>query len=321
MRLLEIAGKACSSFPKLENAVVWLGHHRPTSRLTESLCYHVGEQAFLREPNAEKIAVLQTGARLQVTLSEHMFRHLYFYGVHEQEVTALVVHLAGAGQTWLDVGGNIGYFSVLLSSLVGPSGRVHVFEPNSTVADYIQRSVSLNKAENIYLNQAAVSSASGDEITLYVPVDANATDGGSGRSSLIPQSDIVQTREVRVPVVALDDYIEQKQIAVDFMKIDVEGFEIQAFKGMSKTLTAHPPKVIICEVSHRPGCLASPKELISFVTQFGYQPYSIRREGLYPHLQGSLLHPDLDANVAFVHPGALPMVEALIINQEKPTGA
>lgn len=317
MKLFEIAGRVCSRYPHLENTVVWLGHHRPSSRLTRSLCYHVGEQAFLHEPNVEKVAVLQNGARLQIMLSEHMFRHLYFYGVHEQEVTSLVTHLARAGQTWLDVGGNIGYFSVLLSSLVGPSGQVHVFEPNPIVAGYIQRSAHLNKAENIHLNQAAVSSDSGDEITLYVPVDANAADGGSGRSSLIPQSDIVRKREVRVPMVALDDYIEQKQLVVDFIKIDVEGFEIEAFKGMSKTLTTHPPKVIVCEVSHRPECLASPEELIAYVSQFGYQPYSIRHEGLFLHTLGAFLHPDLDANIAFVQRESLALIEAIIVNKDK----
>lgn len=318
MKLLEIAGKTFSRYSALENAVVWLGHHQPNSRVTGSLCYHVGEQAFLREPNIEKVAVLTTGARLQVTLSEHMFRHLYFYGVHEQEVTTLVTHLAKAGQTWLDVGGNIGYFTVLLSSLVGPSGQVHVFEPNPAVADYIARSIRLNDANNVRLNQAAVSSTTGEEITLYVPADTNAADGGSGRSSLVPQSDISQNREVRVPVIGLDDYIKQNQLNVDFMKIDVEGFEIQAFEGMSATLTSYPPKVIICEVSHRPECLATPKELISYVTQFGYRPYSIRTEGLYPHRQDSVLHPDLDANVAFVHREVLALVEAIVV--DKATG-
>ena len=111
--------------------------------------------------------------------------------------------------------------------------------------------------------------------------------------------------------ICLDDYRARIGKAIDFMKIDVEGLEILAFRGMTETLRTQPPKVIICEVSDLPDCLVSQNELIDFLMGFGYVPYIIRQEGLFVFHSGNPLAQE-DYNFAFVQPSALSLVQGLV---------
>ena len=312
MHPMKMIGSLCARQSVLEKGVAWLGHHHSHSRLVSSLCYHVGEEVYLHSHNASnRVAVLQNGTKMSVTLEEHAFRQIYFFGHYEPEVTALMKLVAAPGQTWLDVGGNIGYYTLLLASLVGPGGSVHVFEPNPAVADRIEESVRLNAYSNVKLVRAAVSDTHGEQATLYVPT---AESGQSGQSSLIVHQELTDTIKVVVPTVALDTYVEETKCLVDFMKIDIEGLELLALKGMQNTLRQRPPKIILCEVSHFPDCLATPDELIAHLMQYGYIPYRIRHEGLFLHTPGEYLHPQLDMNVAFTLPDAVPLLQPLIVN-------
>ena len=309
MNPVKTVGRLCAGNAIAEQAVVWLGHHLPDGKVTQSLCYHTGEQAFSK--NAEgssRIAVLRNGAKMKVTLDEHSFRQIYFYGTYEPEVTALMCLLARPGQVWLDVGANIGYFTILLASLVGPTGEVHAFEPNPDMMKQIAHSVSLNGAEQVRRVESAVSNVSGEEAVLYIPLSHS---GQSGQSSLLIHRDIAENRKVCVQTVSLDDYLEGLGKRADFMKIDVEGLEILAFRGMERTLRSQPPKVIICEVSDLPDCLASQSELIDHLVQYSYRPYLIKQDGLFLYKPGDPLA-QADYNFAFVQPEALPFVETLV---------
>ncbi len=301
--------KFCASNTLAERATVWLGHKLPDWKVTKSLCYHTGEEAFLKNAGGGfRVAVLRNGARMGVTLDEHSFRQIYFYGTYEPEVTALMRHLAKPGQVWLDVGANIGYFTIFIASLVGPTGEVHAFEPNPDMMKQIARSVRLNGVEHVQMVEAAVSNVSGEEANLYIPLSHS---GQSGQSSLLIHRDIAGRRKVCVQTVSLDDYLASVGRHADFMKIDVEGLEILAFQGMERTLRSHPPKVIICEVSDLPDCLASQSELIDHLVQYHYTPYVIKEEGLFLYKSGNPLAQE-DYNFAFVQPEALPLVETVV---------
>ena len=309
MKLLGIAGKTCLRYAALENAIVWLGHHQPHLHVTKSLCYHTGEAASLRKgDDILRVAVLRSGAKMRVTLDEHAFRQIYFYGVYEPEVSALVRHLGKPEQVWLDVGANIGYFTILIASLVGSTGEVHAFEPNPDMMKQINHSVSLNGMEQVQRNGAAVSDNSGTEAILYIPLSQS---GQSGQSSLLVHRDIAEKRKVSVQTISLDDYLAGIDKPADFMKIDVEGLELLVFQGMKQTLENQPPKVIICEVSDLPDCLASQSELIEHLAHYHYLPHIIKGEGLFLYKSGDILAQE-DYNFAFVQPSAMPLVEALV---------
>ena len=301
-------GKFCANNNVAEKCTVWLGHHFPGWKVTRSLCYHTGEGVSAETAGCYRVAVLLNGARMGVTLDEHSFRQIYFYGTYEPEVTALMYHLAGPGQVWLDVGANIGYYTILLASLVGPMGEVHAFEPNPDMAKQITNSLSMNGFQQVQKIELAVSNVSGEEAILHIPLSHS---GQSGQSSLLVHRDIAESREVRVQTVSLDDYLGGIEKGADFMKIDVEGLEILAFRGMKHILQSLPPQIIISEVSDLPDCLASQNELISYLAQYRYLPFIIKRDGLALYKPGDVLEAEY-YNFAFVQPGALPLVKSLV---------
>jgi len=302
------------SQPTMERLAVWIGHHSPRCRLTTSLCYHAGEAAYLNAPGqAKRNAVLRDGGMMEVTLDEHAFREIYYFGTYEREVTAVIKHIAKPGQKWLDVGANIGYYTILLSGLVGPDGEVHAFEPNPVMMNHLERSLLHNQACNVFLNRSAVSNVSGAEVILYVPV---SSDSQSGQASLVVHKNIAETQEVLVPTITLDDYLAKTSCRIDFMKIDIEGLEILAFQGMKKTFARQPPRMIFAEVSHLPDCLATPSELISLLIQAGYCPYRIRKQGIFAYDEDYLLDGGLDFNFLFVLPEATPLIYSLIQQED-----
>ena len=305
-QLLSSLGSFVARTTALERGVVWLGHHLPKAPLVASLCYHTAEQAFLREPTRVRTASLWNGSQLRVTLEEHAFRHIYYYGMYEPEVTMVIKHLARPGQCWFDVGGNVGYYSVLLSALVGDTGQVHVFEPNPAVANAIESSLGVNRAANVRLVRKAVSDNSEACVALYVPPD------DSGRTSLIKHHDIKSPSMIEVPTTSLDDYAAETGAAVEFMKIDIEGHELAAFQGMTRTLSEAPPRVIICEATHCVDALATPAELIRYVIQYGYIAYRLRADGLFPFREGDDLHWALDKDIVFVQPDSVALVQGVM---------
>ncbi len=312
MSLQQAIGKFCAGRRRLESAVVWLGHSAPGSRVARSLCFHTGDQIAIKDPSAVRVAMTNFGSFLSVRLDEHIFRHIYFHGEYEPETTLLFQKLVKPGQTWLDVGGNVGFFTMLLARGVGDSGHVYTFEPNPAMVERIQASIILNGATNVHLVPRTVSNVSGQEISFYVPVGAGHN---SGRASAVKFDDLSSSvKEVKVLTTSLDDYLEEHQVKPDFMKIDIEGFEINAFRGMERTMRSHPPKLIISELSQLPGVLATPIEIITYLAGFDYLAYKITDAGsLVQYVTGSVVE-QKDMNFAFIQKSAadalVPMLKA-----------
>jgi FkbM family methyltransferase len=297
MSLQQAVGKFCARHRSLESGVVWLGHRMPGSRIVRSLCYHTGEQISVKDPTAVRTAATAFGTHLSVRLDEHIFRHIYFHGEYEPETTDILQRLVRPGQTWLDVGGNVGFFTILLSKGIGESGHVYVFEPNPAMVERIQASIGLNSAINVHLVPQAVSNVSGQEISFYVPIGAGHN---SGRASAVKFEDLSSSvKEVKVSTTNLDDYLERVDVKPDFMKIDIEGFEINAFRGMERTMRTHPPKAIISELSQLPGVLATPIEIIEYLSGFDYLAYKIGDRGLDQYVMGTPVDPK-DMNFVFI---------------------
>ena len=302
-----------SMFGLFEAVARYLGHRVPNSRIVKSLCYHVGEALYERGDTAPHIARLINGPLLNVDFRDRGPRSIYFFGTWEPDVTRIIQHLAKPGQIWIDAGANIGFFTILLSSIVGPAGRILAFEPNPVVADYISDSLRLNDTTNTTLVRAAVAEESGRDVILHVPANNCETAGGSGRASLVPQGDITDTREVKVKTIALDQYIRDENIKVDFMKIDIEGYEYSALEGMKQTLMVNPPLVIIAEANHLIDCMMPPREFISYVSTYGYVPFRIREKGLFSYQDGDDLDPIKDNNIAFIQPSAYHLIALLVV--------
>ena len=264
-----IAG-AVAACPPAERLLARAGRRWPGTRVVTSLAHHAGEAIARRGGDLSRVADVD-GAKLHVTLDEPLFRLAYFFGTHEPEITGVLRRVARPGQNWLDVGANVGVFTVLLARLVKPGGRVIAYEPNPRLAGLLGRSIRDNGFDHATLRPVAVGAEAG-EATLQVPARPDATPGGSGRASLVPQPGLGEVREHRVPVVRLDDDVPH-DLPIFGMKMDVEGFEKAALAGMADRLSNRPPAVLLMEFSGLAEALATPDELLATLTGYGYACY------------------------------------------------
>jgi FkbM family methyltransferase len=181
-----------------------------------------------------------------------------------QSETRLFRELIKPGMTVIDVGANIGYFSLLASTLVGPDGRVHAFEPDPVNFGLLRKSVRLNHASNIKLVQAALSS-SDDPIQLFLNSD------NKGDHRIWEPNGEFRTK-ITVRAMTLDQYLNETATAADFIKIDVQGAEGQVLEGMEETLAQAPPTYLILEFWPEAlrKCQTDPKQLIQQIADAGF---------------------------------------------------
>jgi FkbM family methyltransferase len=138
---------------------------------------------------------------------------------------AVLEHYLRPGYTFIDMGANEGYFSVVASHLVGPRGSVIAVEPQSRLQHILQTNLRLNRCYNVRLIGAAISSTSG-------PVKMNLTaDINSGGSSLFrPTKYGLRTEEV--DGFTLSEFCRRAGLdRCDLMKVDIEGAEYDVFMG------------------------------------------------------------------------------------------
>jgi FkbM family methyltransferase len=159
---------------------------------------------------------------------------------YEPEVTAVIRSLIGPGASFVDIGANIGWFSLLAGSIVGPSGTVVAVEPNLRNCQLLQASRSTNGFDHVDIVAGAASDASG-----WLALETDASNGRviplgpiDGRTKAIACSYVV-------PALTLDQLLADRQVdAVDAVKVDVEGVETRVFAGAEKLLSEqHPPIV------------------------------------------------------------------------------
>lgn len=165
----------------------------------------------------------------------------YVRGQNEQPVQEAIAEHTRADMVFYDIGANIGFFTVLAASLVGPSGHVYAFEPVETNVAAINRNVRLNHFSNVTVLPVAVTERSGHAaLTLARHI------GGAALAEAGAPPDATKT--ITIETIALDDIVRRGRARPPHVvKIDVEGAELQVLRGMAHVIAEHKP-VIIFEV-------------------------------------------------------------------------
>ena len=195
------------------------------------------------------------GSRMHLRVDDPgISRELLMTGVHERRTTELVKREVRPGMLVVDIGANLGYYCLLEARLIGRSGLVYGIEPVARNFEVLQRNVESNGYENIRLFNMAMSDRSGTAKFLL-------TDASNWGSMIDPRSDdksaYIKERlaqlvrgSVQVPTMSLDEFLEQERVSqVNFIRMDIEGYEIEALRGMSRTLErCKPPLKVLIEV-------------------------------------------------------------------------
>lgn len=164
----------------------------------------------------------------------------YFEGSGELEVQNVMQQYLRPGMIFYDIGANIGFFSLLAARIVGKDGLVIAFEPDPELAARLLEHVGRNDFQVISVIEKAVWSKPG---TVSFARGDPATSPDRGLGHIVAQG---AEGTIRVNTVSLDDFVVTTP-APDFLKCDVEGAEVEVFRGAGRLLTEKRP-AILCEI-------------------------------------------------------------------------
>lgn len=159
-------------------------------------------------------------------------------GQWETFVDNIMQKILREGDICFDIGANMGYYTIKMLAKIGAEGHVYAFEPNNQLYPFLSENISINAARG---RADAFPFVVGKEKGRG-GIEFEYSNMGGGR--------IIETQNGGVEIVAIDE-ISDFTNKVDFIKIDVEGYEPAVFEGMSKLHAKNPDSIVISEYSHQ----------------------------------------------------------------------
>jgi FkbM family methyltransferase len=222
---------------------------RGKARLLHSLCSSSG----LRTTKV-------FGYEMQTDLSKWIERSIYL-GVFEPDETSLIKGVLRPGMTVVDVGANVGYYSLMAAR---SGARAFAFEPSPYAAGRLRETVRANALEQVEVLEAALGDEEGSA-PIFISNDATKTS-----PSMVAND---ETSPKQIPVTTLDRFLGERNIdRVDLLKIDVEGFEPNVIRGAAAALAAGRVRNILCEFNQHwlSRNQSSAAALFKLISSFGF---------------------------------------------------
>ncbi len=158
--------------------------------------------------------------------------------IHEKATTSLFKKIVKEGDMVVDLGANIGYFTLLASFLVGSKGKVFAFEPEPKNYSYLIKNIKLNNYKQTTAFQKAVSDKNGITKLFICSYDTgHHTINQSNGIEAYKHGRILEREEfIDIETITLDEFFKNNEKSIDVIKMDVEGAEFLALKGMDRIL-------------------------------------------------------------------------------------
>jgi len=192
-----------------------------------------------------------------------------------------IAYIIGAlkeGQTAIDIGAHkAGYLYNILKQ-IGSKGQIYAFEPQTILFNYLTGLKRIFGWSNVVIEHIALSDRIGT-VSLFIP--ANNGKPTSPGASIVGSENFREFKTEEVHTETLDSYCSRKNIKPDFLKIDVEGNELNVFKGGAETLKKYHPKILFeCEERH----VGKEKvmETFRFLEGLGYKGQFISADKIMP---------------------------------------
>jgi len=221
----------------------------------------------------EVSAPLFWGEQMQVITGETVSQQILTFGYSEIAITALMLWLVESGQTVVDIGTHFGYEALLACKLVGSQGHVICFEPSPIALKLAKK--NLDRFPQVELCQEAVADQPG------VLRLQNRAIWESAFNSLSKEQ--TEAGSTEVPVTTLDLALANRTRPVDFLKCDVEGFEMAALKGAHNFLSEDAPVLVLeADMPSREGKVSARAcELAAHLESYGYQAFNFDFDGCF----------------------------------------
>jgi FkbM family methyltransferase len=188
------------------------------------------------------------GFRFICDLHDTISREVCFTGRYEPQETQLVQRLLGPGMVVVDVGANWGYFTLVCAHLVGSTGRVIALEPHPRLASMLSANIATDPVLSKAVEACRVAAGAASESKAFVGFDERDGNWGVSRAALGAEVPDFESRTV-----ALDPFLDalslsdrQKQ-RIDLVKIDIEGAEADAVRGMAAGIEQHRYRYVLLE--------------------------------------------------------------------------
>ncbi len=203
----------------------------------------------------------------------------------EREEQGFLLEYLRPGMTFIDIGAHQGLYSLLASKKVSPGGRVVAFEPSPREFRRLRWNLALNRCRNVHAEPFALGMTEGTA-QLFVCL-AGETGCNSLRPPVVPDP----VRKIPVPITSLDRYLALAKIGtdgVDFVKLDVEGAELDVLKGAPGLLSKARPLILseLTDVRTAPWGYRS-QEIYAFLEARGYRWFSIAPKARLRSISGS----------------------------------
>lgn len=221
------------------------------------------------------------GVRVSLFPKGQIAEALYLYR-YENEELGLFVRCLKPGMNVLDIGANIGIYSLVADKLVGGTGRVWAFEPSTEAYNMLLANLSLNKVASVVAEKIALSDTVGS--TAILKRDPGYKDGErylSMRKEAAPRENTASGDSgdsETVEVTTLDGYMHaggDRWPRIDFIKMDVEGLEYSVLRG-AKTVLAKNDGIVLFFECTRQGCALAGhtiEDVFEFVRKLGFDLY------------------------------------------------
>ncbi len=189
-------------------------------------------------------------------------------GDYEPFETKIVKKMVKKGYTVLDIGANIGYYTLIFAKLVGKSGKVYTFEPDPSNFALLQRNIKINNYQNVILVNKAVSNKNGKG-KLFL------SEKNMGDHVIF---DLYNGRKtIEIEIIKIDDYFKNYNGRIDFIKMDIQGAEGSTIEGMASVLKKNKNMIILTEFYpyglKRFGIDA--KNFLNLLLNYGFKLYNL----------------------------------------------
>jgi len=238
------------------------------------------------------------GIRIAVDPEDHRTAPIEIlnFGEYEPEETHVIRQIAGKMDTMLDIGANIGWYS-LMASKINPKSIIHSFEPIPTTYSRLMQNFALNSIESLQCHNYGFSNEPGSFPFYFYPE-------GSGNASMKNLAGRKDATIVDCELRTLDSVLDWLPLIrrIDFVKCDVEGNELFVLQGGLKLLNEHKP-VLLCELLRKWSAAFGyhPNEALDLLRSIGYKSYIVGPESNLVEFS-SITDETIHTNFFFVHP-------------------
>jgi FkbM family methyltransferase len=207
--------------------------------------------------SSEQVFEIYNGKKIHThSTKDYISNAIATYKCWEPNISYFIDNLFKESEVFFDVGGNIGYYSIAFSDNFK---KIYCFEPNPANTQKIQKSIMINKIENLSLINQPVAQFSN--------VYFSAFDRNNVKNSNIGGIQYVENKSGEMKTISLDDFIEENRVEkIDLLKVDIEGGELGCLLGCKKSIDKRKVKNIIIEITPK-FSIEDSKKILFFLSE------------------------------------------------------